>query len=398
MLNNLEAWVKSPNIDNTIILAREYFELGQYSAAYSLYLKVAETSTDDLTKYDSLVELAKIYYLLGNRWKGALQYCSFAKSISPINSPLYLLICEILVSKLNHDGVVEQYDWIQVYENAKIGIYFLSQYANDKLACKLKTYYCLGLLRLGKLEELKNYLNDLTLKYEDDFIMDTMIYIYDQIGKRYPGRQYTKDKFDQLTYPTDRVDLIEDNSLTFQSTVASLLPGDRSYLNFESGPISNSNVSSLTNWVGWTVTNNTKLLNDLLLDDKKVIYSDYSRKSISEVTPNLPRVHYLSLANGSASDNLNILYDLDFSECRFDFITFRHNEYVEGVDIRLAANEYLIKNNYICISPNIRYNSKLSYESWYIDKSLLYDEEVLRVLNTIITDDHKITILKDKFL
>lgn len=155
------------NLENPVLdylyVAEEYMKINQYTAAFTYYMKCAEATdpeSDFNIRYHCLCSISYIYWTLGNRWRGAIQYARLAKAECPDRPEAYYLLSLELSYFLYADNEYEQGRWSEVYENSKIGALFAkanpqpnSRYYHGLDGLLVK--YAEALLRINRMDEAK---------------------------------------------------------------------------------------------------------------------------------------------------------------------------------------------------------------------------------------------------
>lgn len=382
--DTLNNFIQDPNdAINCIKLANEYFINKQYSAAVTYYLKAAEAAeeTQYHLKYGCLLSISQCYRILGNRRLGAIQYARFAKAECPDRPEAYYMLATILAEKLYDENCYEQGEWIQVYENAKIGSIYAKvhdgepsiYYTNKE---HLFTIYAISLLRLGKLVELKEFLNEYRFNSIDDpYVMNTIEYIYYELKLKNPYQSYDSKDIDKLNLQFEGIESINGNysRMMQDMLVATLIDGN--FKNCKFIDIAPENISQY---------NNTKLLEDngsegLIIPFEEYKLQDFTNERSSEVTyiSNLTsdnlnkelitdKIKYISIALKSLDDTQSLINMIDFNNV-VDIITLQHNIYYNQDKYELLNNirRFLSDKGYI---PLIDMKSDLQtpFEDWFI--------------------------------
>lgn len=401
------------NWEMNLKLAETYVKYQQLSAAFTHYMKAVEAVDENnfAVRYHCLMMISWIYQMEGCRWLGAMQYARFAKSECPDRPEAYLQLCEIWESKLNYDGIQEQGEWIQIYENAKIGLmYAMVKDQPKSLYYKgieyLKMYYALSMLKLSKLVELKEYLNETKFDTSDKFIMDKILYIYNDLRMWCPYISYDKSKYNNLVIKFDGAENIEKNySQVMQDMFAlTALDGLRNgtYLEIGSADPTYGSNTKLLEELGWNGLsmdimidfvyrfnqerkNTCYCLDALNTDFKKVLKDKFGDRKI---------IDYLSLDIDPAENTLNCLYKIPFDEYEFNVITFEHDSYQSGVAVKIEQRRYLSSLGYQLIGADIKYNCSNSFEDWWINPKNVNEEIVNKLVKQF---DNKQGIIFDLF-
>ena len=335
------------------------------------------------------------YELLGNRWFGAKQYSRFAKTEQPDRPEAYSMLCRQWVGELRFKNVEYQFDWIQVFENAKIGLiwaqvrdYPKSNYYGGKI--ELTAYYLLAMDRIGKVVEAKELIKETDFSEADNRSKDIVIDVCNslEIMSQFNDYDRVKDKIGLDSKFAE--EFVKNNhSQIFQDVFAAISTerNDGTYLEIGSGtPIHHNNSLMLENmgWKGISVEGQKGYVDYFerirknpvhWADAKKVFYYDLV-KNIGYLNPDgRITIDYLSL--DVDDDNLDVLYLLQLNLIEFGCITFEHDRYRVGDRVRDESRRYLESFGYKLVGEDLKYNTTNPYEDWYINPDLIKDKRIL---------------------
>ena len=384
-------------IQSNLNLAENLFKSRQYSSSITHYLRIAEEAPENefQLKYHCLCMVSLCYELLGNRWFGARQYSRFAKTEQPDRPEAYSMLCRQWVGELRYKKVEYQFDWIQVFENAKIGLlwsqvrdYPKSNYYGGPL--ELTAYYILSMDRIGKVVEAKELIKETDFSEADNRSKDIVIDVCNslEIMSQFNDYDRVKDKIGLDSKFAD--EFIKDNhSQIFQDVFAAISTErcDGTYLEIGSGtPIHHNNSLMLENigWKGISIEGqegyvryfrNIRKNPVQWADAKKVQYYDLVMDSLCPDEGNELVIDYLSL--DVDDDNLDVLYLIPFNAIKFRCITFEHDRYRVGDRVRDESREYLKSLGYTLVGEDLKYNTTNPYEDWYIHPDLVKDKRIL---------------------
>lgn len=404
------------DIQANIELAEEYIKLKQYSAAFTHYMKAAENSPEELymVHYHCLMMIAYIYQQEGHRWKSVTQFCRFAKACQPDRPEAYYILADTLADELYHNGIYEQWGWIEVYENARIGIMYAESNPQPESYYyrgwdRLYVLYGIALLRLNKHSELKAMLATHEFKdLSDDYVMNTVDFLYNELRLWNPYMSYhVQNDSDNVINPFPGIDKITKNySQAMQDMfVLTALNGktNGSYLEIGSAdPIYGNNTNLLESEFGWegiSIDFDPKFVNQfnlvrrgkaLCLNALDVDYLDLIYNKFGKVN----EVDYLQLDIDPAENTLNALYRIPFDAVKFNCITFEHDSYQAGNGVRDASREFLTKYGYILVAPDIKCNNQNAFEDWWVHPSI--GEDIIAKLSMASTSSNGIA--KDMFI
>jgi hypothetical protein len=161
--------------------------------------------------------------------------------------------------------------------------------------------------------------------------------------------------------------------------VLSMLDGLRNgtYLEIGAGwPEHISNTALLERNFGWSGISIDNL------DGQKPQWERASRKltsvdalnvNFNELLSGMPKViDYLSVDCDPGSVSLQILKRIPFDQYQFRIITFEHECYVEGPEVKNASREFLISQGYqLAVSNVSQTGTAIDYEDWYVHPNLV---------------------------
>ena len=373
-------------------LAKEYDRLKQGAAAVGLYIKAADLTDDKMLQYKAMILAGNCYNRQGNRSYTVIGMYMDAANVMP-NRP-------------------EAYHFIAAYHEQK------SAWKD----CKLYAQIGLGLSVSGIGED-----DSLDISYPGRDWFHIQIAVSDwQLAGTQHGREsffdiayrkdvkpevrmdahhklinvsgipdsiyYIEDNICTWKYPFEGKDQIKkNNSKHFQDMfVLSLLNGKKGgrYLEIGSGhPVVHSNTYLLEkyfDWKGISIDNNSALCYDftlqrqnpcLCLDATGIEYENFLNAY------SMPKTFdYLQI--DCDEESINILKKINFNSHQFNIITFEHDSYRLGDDIKNEARHLLKQNGYVLCVPNVSFwNNEYPYEDWYVHNSMLNNERVAKMLS-----------------
>lgn len=412
----LSRWVNDQ--DNETInleLAEEYRSLNQLAAAFSHYIKLYELTTNIEVKYYCAMSIAEIYYTLGCRWNGVIQHCRLAKAEMPDRPEAYYLLAEIMKDKLFNEEVNEQNEWVQVYENARIGLMY-AEAGFDKPVSKfylgidgLKSIYALSLIKIGKIHEAKQYLLSENFENSIDYIKDQIIKLYDDLRIWCPYTSYNKSiDYNNLKIKFDGIDKINNNySQVMQDMfVLTILNGKTSgsYLELGSAdPEFGSNTKLLEGGFGWngvSIDMNQTFCNQFSLSRKNPVQCanafDINFYDLMTKVYKGNIIDYLSIDIDPAQNSFNILFNIPFDDYQFRCITFEHDCYAGNDWIRDESRKFFLSKGYYPVAKDVCWNTSQSFEDWWI-KPELVDNNIANQLIDNINNSNS-NLIKDWFI
>lgn len=388
----LDKFIQDPNDKyNLVALADNYMELDQHTMAHTYYMKCAEAcdETDYSLKYHCLMSICAIFWELGNRWKGAIQYARFAKAECPDRPEAYYMESVIESNLLYTKGIIEQDDWSHVYENAKIGSIYgrLSSAKNIPVSRYYKGlqslygYYLISLLRTNKLIELDDALKSLELDYNNSEIFEVVSYIYNQLGKPNPLIILHKDDLRKDLQTEVCSNYRSNTSKCGEDILAILCSDSRKYIDFTDRDLdAGSNTLSLEQlgWNGIQISQFINITNNHTQNRNNKTYCfgdniDYRR--LFELNNIDNHVGYLSL-DCRCSDGL-AYYEVIKDLVSADIITFRH----EGdIEVQNKFRSLMVERGYKLLVSNVKNELGSIISDWYIH------DDRLSELNDVVTN------------
>jgi tetratricopeptide (TPR) repeat protein len=392
----LRDYIVNPNSDlYNFNLGNEYFELGQYSAAISFYLRSAEFTIDNLLVYTSLLQIANGITKQGNRNASVTGVLLRAISVLPNRPEAYFLLS-------NH--YEQRSEWHECYALASIG---------EKLETTLTplvidvgypgTYgfiyeKAISSWYIGLYSESLYLHRTLNTSYKMlDKYKDIIAYNWERIKETWKNPLLYEDSLHfELRLKFSRSDKIERNySQVYQDIfVLTMLDGKREGRFVEVGcgdPVLNNNTILLEKEFGWT-----GIAIDILLEktDKfnrerptKTICTDATILNYSDILDK-GDYDYLQLDCEPAINTFKTLLRIPFDTHKFAVITFEHDKYIdENKEIQEKAKDYLESYGYIRVVNNISEDKFSPFEDWWVHPDLVSEDRINKML--LINDSIK---------
>lgn len=359
------------NPEKILKLAKEYDRLKQGAMAVSLYLKAADLSTDKVLQYKAMLGIALCYDRQGNRRYTVEGALLDAAAILPERPEAYYYL-----SKFYADGQT----WKKSYFFACAGLKLDNP--SDDLELNypgmkallfqkaLAKWYVTGT------QEGKHDLFDLKFRtildaehrekvdrlLDQIFYPDTIPYVaadYDRFKFKFPGLEQVK----------------ANHSKHFQDLfVLSVFNGKRNgtYLEIGSGdPFVHNNTALLEtqfDWKGISIDNSPALCYNfkenrrntvICADATEISYEDLFDKHCVD-----PIVDYLQIDCDEVS--IEILKKMPFKTHKFGVITFEHDKYRLGTQIRDEVRKILKEQGYVLLVNDAAFTEVCAYEDWYV--------------------------------
>ena len=366
----------SKNTDKMFRLAREYDKLGQGSGAITLYMRAADLEEDNVfLQYKCMILSARICERQTNRDYTMLGFLQHAASLMPARPEVHYHLSKYYEKKA---------DWRQCLIHAQLGL-INSELNSPELGYpgayaleyeKALSSWCISGTDVCR-EDVFRLVHSIRM---DELHESKSLGLLNTVG--YPHAiKYNKSALDQLKVKFKGVETIDRNfSQHMQDMfVLTMLDGKRDgfYLEFGSGePFLHNNTALLEtkfNWKGLSLDNrdipcynfnaerrNTVLNVDATTIDYKQFFKEHS----------IPKViDYLQLDIDEPT--LSVLYKLPLDDHKFRVITFEHDIYAQGPEVRDAARKYLTDNGYVLFVNDLAFNPTTPYEDWYVHPDLV---------------------------
>lgn len=392
--NELRAFILNPRgVQENIELANYYIRNEQYPPAVTHLIKAFENCKEGEyhVKYHCLMMLAWLARSMGDRSRTVSQMSKLARTEMYDRPEAYEFLCEELIKNLDARKVYEMYDWIEVFETSKIGAILQknSPWINSiyyKGGDYLTAIYCLSMLRIGKIRELRDFLSSHRFTDTNSAVIDLVQMIYQALRLPCPYNQFDP-KFDslkdQVPFELDRINY----SQSFQDLFALTIGGTRgTYLEIGASDPRFGNNTKLLEELGWTgvsidlspqetkdwsaVRKNKLIINDALTVNYDTICKELADKD--------GFIDYLQIDIDPEYNNLLVLHKIPFHKYKFRCITFEHDKYRIDDTIQLNGYEYLSNYlGYVRVAKDVTHNHTEAFEDWYVHGDDLHGIELM---------------------
>tara|TARA_Y100000389_G_C17408696_1_gene489592 strand:+ start:59 stop:1288 length:1230 start_codon:yes stop_codon:yes gene_type:complete len=361
-------------------LAREYDRLEQGAMAVSLYLKTADISEDKEFQYECMIGIARAYQRQGNRqWTVKTAYQD-AIALMPYRPEAHFFLAQFLETlqewkpMLMHINLA--LEWYDNYHDEEC-ILDIPGYGGYK---GLLYYQALATWFIGGTQTGKHAFFNLKHRHdmgeytEDTEKMLAQLWYPDTIP-------YKLEDYKRFKFYFDGLDVITENySKHMQDLfVLALLNGkeEGSYLEIGSGdPFVHNNTALLETEFGWkgiSIDNSEALCYNFKENrNNTIICTDATQMDYTNLF-NLhcvePVIDYLQIDCDEAS--MEILEKIPFETHKFGVITFEHDTYRLGTDIRDKARTLLKKHGYQLVVNDVAFSPQHSYEDWYVHPDVI---------------------------
>lgn len=352
-------------------LAKEYDQLGQGAMAVSLYLKAADISEDKLLQYKSVLGIAMCYDRQGNRGYTVEGALLDAASLMPNRPEALYLLAKYYADRNNwkHSFFYANLGLAANLPDHDIGVGYPGRKALAVQAAISKWY-------ITGQQDAKHMMFDLKFKsILSKEHWQQLSYMFSNIG--YPDTiPYTADDFKRLKFMFPGLERIYNNySKHFQDLfVLNVFKGKKNgtYLEIGSGhPFVHNNTALLETEFGWkgiSIDNSPALCYNfkenrrntvVCADATDINYHDLFDKHCID-----PVIDYLQIDCDEAS--IEVLKKLPLKTHKFGVVTFEHDCYRLGTNIRDEARAILKAHGYVLMVNDVAFTEVCSYEDWYV--------------------------------
>lgn len=378
------------NPEKNYRLAVLYFDLRQYAAAVSYYLRCAERTKDKILAYTCLLKIAQCFALQDGRPNTVRGMYKHAIYFMPNRPEGYYLLA-------NHYQQIKEY--ADAYMIAELGL----QYGIDNTPLRDNVGYP-GTYALifekavcawwwGKAMESRKLFHLLADDYAED--MDEAHYNAVQNNMTNLGsgpesqafRYYDKTQYSKLRYKfPGSENITRTYAQVYQDMfILSMLNGKRGgkYLEIGSAkPWLGNNTALLEtefDWVGVGLEYKQEFVNEYnsvrknkvtLADATKVNY----KKILKELAPD-GVVDYLQLDCEPSKTTFDILLMIPFDLFKFAVITYEHDHYVDITrSYRFKSRKYLESMGYELVVSDVSPDGISTFEDWWVHPDLVSRE------------------------
>ena len=257
---------------------------------------------------------------------------------------------------------------------------------------------CGNLGEYNQIRKLFDTYNEWNFK-ESDEVRRRIVYWH--IKLNYPNNTYTFTMHDKLKVKFAGSQFVISNySEAMQDMfILSILNGKRNGTYIELGAAEYSIMNNtylletLYSWEGFSVEYGKELVQNFNKNRKnKCIYADATKLDYEYLIKerfDTNRIDYLQVDLDPASVTYEALEKVLKSNVRFSIITFEHDAYWRGSDVKFKARELLESKGYILAVPDIRSTESLytPFEDWYIDSQIMTDD-IQKIINTLVDEKY----------
>lgn len=392
----IEVFIQQPHdVKSNFLLGYEYDRRGHIAAALSLYLRVAETTTDKDLQYECLIRNFLNISKQKERKHSATGQLLHAISVRPDRPEGYFLLSRYYE---------REQKWQETYTTAITGLQFIKHDYRDLLTeVEYPGEYALYFQKavsawwIGRCEESKVSLRWLMDNYymNDLFATITRDNLIKLKGVIFPVTPYTEELHSELKFKFPGSHKIKKNfSQAYQDLfVLAALNGKKkgTYLEIGSGdPYLNSNTALLEEsfqWKGVSVDIQQSEVDKFKAARKNQVYcqdavaTDY-RDFLRKI--NLGKdLDFLQLDCDPEHNTYTILESIPFDEYRFAVIAYEHDYYCDSTKTyRDKSRKYLKEKGYELLVTNISVDKNSSYEDWWVHPELV-DRQIINSMKNI---------------
>lgn len=371
------------NPEKVYALAREYDRLEQGAMAVSLYLKAADLSKDKILQYKSIISIGRCYDRQGNRRYTVEGAFLDAAALLPERPEAYYLL-----SKFYEMGSMWKHSLVHANTGLRLPEDSLDLDVGYPGRKALAFQSALAKWYVTGTQEGKHALFDLKFrtvldaehKEKIDRILNSIFYP-DTIP-------YTQEDFSRFKFLFPGLEKIHNNySKHFQDLfVLSVFKGKKNgtYLEIGSGdPFVHNNTALLETEFGWkgiSIDSSQSLCYNfkenrhntvICADATEIGYEDLFDKHCVD-----PVVDYLQIDCDEAS--IEILKKLPLKQHKFGVITFEHDSYRLGTEIRDEARAILKRHGYVLLVNDVAFTELCAYEDWYVHPDIVEIDPTMR--------------------
>ena len=399
LTNAVAAYVRdTENAELNYIVALNYEELGQTSAAIGFFLRTAERTNNLNLAYECLLKIGLCFERQTRRNNTVRVYYKHAVLLLPKRPEAYFLLSRFYERTNDH---VSGYLWAEQGLNiadfnqvplrgnveypGKYGLIF------EKMVCSWWW---------GKQDECRALLVELRdkYKYEVDDVHRTAIQnnlnVLGVTPESHALRPYKIWQKSQLRYKFDGYENVYRNySQVYQDLfVLSMLNGKRNGTYLEigtAGPEYGNNTKLLEEfgWTGMGIEWDKKLADSYAAARKNpVLNQDALNINYARLTQSISPsgvIDYLQLDCEPASTTYEIMTRIPFSKVKFAVITYEHDDYVDMTGkYREMSRQFLRDRGYELVVSDISPDGVSNFEDWWVHPDLV-DKGILQRMRDV---------------
>lgn len=377
----LDRHLESPkNTTKMFELAKEYDRLEQGAAAVSFYIRTADLETKDkLLQYKCMILAGKCYDRQRGRDHTVKGIWQLAVALLPKRPEAHYFLAKL--AEKNHD-------WRYCLIHSKLALDSVNDY--DDIDVEFpgikELEYMIALSEWSISGTEKGRIEFFNLLYRRQYDQEFNSFIENILTNKigFPDAvQYQKDEdFYRLNYTFPGVEKIKTNySKHFQDMfILALTAGkeEGTYLEIGAGdPFIHNNTALLEekfDWKGLSVEWSAHLAYDFSKRRKNpVVNLDATTINFEELLIAHcfdQNIDFLQIDCDEAS--LSILKNIPFDTYKFKIITFEHDAYRLGDEIRAESRKILGEKGYQLLVSNVCFRPGFEYEDWWIHPDMVH--------------------------
>lgn len=136
------------------------------------------------------------------------------------------------------------------------------------------------------------------------------------------------------------------------------------------------------NWKGFGIDLNSSILNKYKAERKAdAVCANAVEFDYKDVLQKLGHINYLSLDIDPPHQSIKALYKIFSYEHKIDVITFEHDAYLAGDEVRAESRKFLIEQGYKLIVPNVMTHEEQFFEDWWVHNSFDHKNKFLSCID-----------------
>lgn len=366
-MEQLKNYINNPTAQHSFLLGYRYEQDNVLAAAIEFYLEAAESNDEDLS-YESLLRASICYQALGSRESTVEKLLLNALSLKPQAAEGYFLLSRFYEWRKEHH---------KAYMYAKIGLEHPStchKSINGFSDYAMEFQVAVSAWWIGKTEEARKYMY--SIYCNSDNFKELAFNNLRSIGYPRDLNAFTKFKSKNLKIPFIGSLVVDRNysQIGQDLFVLCALKGLRNgkYIEIGSGnPIKFNNTYLLEKSFGWTGISLDidaySVFEFKLKRDNEVVCADATTYDYS----NFKDVDYLQVDCEPPAVSFQALQKVLNDGVMPKVITFEHDGYIAGDEIKLASRELLTRYGYKLVVADVKFDNKESaFEDWWVLSSI----------------------------
>lgn len=373
----LKKYIYDPSPINALSLAIEYEKQDQLASAITYYLFAAESDDTDL-QYEGLLRTALCYEKEGGRDGTVIDTLHKAMAIRPEKPEAAAELCRVYNNRKRHH---EAYSLASIYLNKGT---LKKSLKNCTTEYEPKTSFlfekAVGAWWIGYTEESRELMYNI---YTLDNTRYKNIAFTNLRSIGYPRalNQYTRDMYPIMKQKFDGLDKIDENyAQMYQDMfVITELEGKVGGTYLEIGcaaPIMFNNTYLLEKDFDWKGIGLDIEYHHIALSrlhrKNPCINADALKINYVDLLVDMPKtIDYLQVDCEPADVSFDILKKvINESGKIFNTITFEHDSYLFGNEVRDQCRRFLRSKGYVLTVPDVKFDESATFEDWWTHSSI----------------------------